>query len=454
MEGRGRGDPRHDDARPRHLPDHRSSRHPRAGVLWPTRLRRQRLRRRRAVLAVSWPPRARGIRRSLGLRRRAARRASRGQARRRPPAQNRVGPRHPRRVALRPPRERGPDDQADVQRSGVSEAARRVRAAARPGSGVLRLRAAETAAARPGAALARQRDAVHWRIAGRPAASASAGAPRAGFPVGRRPAPSHGRGRAHDIGRERARPAGRFDRTVGVRRGGRSRRTGVRRARLSGQRHTGGRTRDSLQRGGRRRSRPRHADRRPAGGGLSHESGRAGRARIDLAQRVGMARCRRPHRGADRNRVLPLGERLGPRDEARNAPPGRRRGYRRRRGRDARARRARHHRREERADVGPAISAGPSPHPPGRRGVLGSVSRDAEGVRDARRRPGPVAKPIRAADVGAGGAHGADAGRVAPAPGSTPRRRGSPSQRSVATASTRRAARSTWAPTSSTSASS
>ncbi len=65
--------------------------------------------------------------------------------------------------------------------------------------------------------------------------------------------------------------------------------------------------------------------------------------------------------------------------------------------------------------------------------VLGSVSRDAEGVRHARRRAVPVAKPIRAADVGAGGAHGADAGRVAPAP-DRPRdggvhRRGGPSRR-------------------------
>ena len=55
-----------------------------------------------------------------------------------------------------------------------------------------------------------------------------------------------------------------------------------------------------------------------------------------------------------------------------HASPGRRRGHRWRRGRDARARRARHHRREERADVGPAVSAGPSPHPPGRTRRTGS----------------------------------------------------------------------------------
>ena len=172
-----------------------------------------------------------------------------------------------------------------------------------------------------------ERGAVRRRIAGRPAAAAPAGAPRAGVPVGRRPAPPSGDRRGRDVGRERARPAGRRGRWFGVRRGARGWRAGVRRAGLPGQRHPRRRTRDPVQRGGRRRSRAGHADRRPAGGRRRHESRRGRRERVDLAERVGLARSRRPDRSADRHRVLPLGERRGPRDEARDAPPGRCRGH-------------------------------------------------------------------------------------------------------------------------------
>ena len=176
-----------------------------------------------------------------------------------------------------------------------------------------------------------------------------------------------------------------------------------------------------------------HADRRPDGGGLAmYPDAPGANESIWLNE------------WAWRDLGIPIGEPVeleyyhwedaaGLVTTRSHAPPGRRRGHWRRRGRDAGARRARHHRREERADVGPAVSARPSPHPAGGRSVLGPLSRHAEGVRHAGRRAGALAEPVRAADVGARRAAGTDAGRVAATPdrprGGGVHRRGGSSQR-------------------------
>ena len=93
--------------------------------------RRPRLRRRRSVLAVSRPRSARariGRTALVGAPLAAALGIAPGRC---AAAPHRHGRRHPARVALRPPRDVGPHDPADVRRRRCPRSARRVRAAAR-----------------------------------------------------------------------------------------------------------------------------------------------------------------------------------------------------------------------------------------------------------------------------------------------------------------------------------
>ena len=94
----------------------------------PRSLRRQRLRRRRTVLPVSWTVRTACLRGPGGDRRRAARRAIGRSRRRRPAASYRQRSGHPRRVALRPARRPRQDHQADLhghRRTGAASASSR-----------------------------------------------------------------------------------------------------------------------------------------------------------------------------------------------------------------------------------------------------------------------------------------------------------------------------------------